>query len=122
MLRKRPHHHIKMSPVCGEIIEILSSRDYPRLDIAVVLDIRPTQAHYHRGFEEIYFVLDGSVTLGLYDPGTNKFSEHLLETHELMVIAPGVHHKVIAASEQNRLSVLSLPGFDPRDEHISDKF
>jgi len=122
MLRKRAHHHIKMSPICGEIIEVLSSRDYPRLDIAVVQNIRTTKPHFHLGFEEIYFVLDGCITLGLYDPCTDKFSEHLLESHELMVIQPNIHHKVIAASSQNRLIVVSVPGFNPNDEHVSDKF
>jgi hypothetical protein len=57
-----------------------------------------------------------------YDPGVEKFSEHLLEPHELMVIAPGIHHKVMCASEKNRISVICLPGFDPNDEHMSDKF
>jgi hypothetical protein len=65
MLRKKTHHHIKMSPLCGEIIEVLSSRDFPRLDIAVVQNIRTTHGHYHLRFEEIYFVLDGCITLGL---------------------------------------------------------
>lgn len=121
MLRKREHHHVKVSPICGEIIEILSSKDYPRLDIALVLDIKPTQAHYHLGFEEIYFVLYGHITLSLYDPKADRFSEHMLEAHELIVIAPGIHHKVVASSEKNRLSVICLPGFDPNDEHLSDK-
>jgi mannose-6-phosphate isomerase-like protein (cupin superfamily) len=122
MLRKQEHHNIKMSPVCGKIIEILSSRDYPRIDIAIVLDIKPTKAHYHKSFEEIYFVLDGHITLGLYEPKENKYNECILEANELMVIAPGIHHKVMAASDKNRLCVICLPGFDPNDEHLSDKF
>ena len=122
MLRKRSHHHVKTSAVCGEIIEILSSRDYPQLNIAMVINIKPTQAHYHMSVEEIYFVIDGCITLGLYDPRKDQFTEQVLEAHELMVVAPGIHHKVLAASESNRLSVISIPGFDPNDEHISNKF
>lgn len=122
MLRKISHHHVKASPVCGEIIEILSSRDYPRLDIAIVIDIGPTVGHFHKSFEEIYFVLDGRITLCLYDPKAERFEKHKLEAHELMVIAPGIHHKVIAASAKNRLAVISVPGFDPSDEEMSDKF
>jgi len=122
VLITRAHHHIKMSPVCGEIIEILRSRDYHKLDIAMVINSKPILAHFHQNFEEIYLVLDGSITLGLYDPNTDKFSEHILLAHELMVIAPGIHHKVMSASEQNRILVICLPGFDPNDEHLSDKF
>jgi mannose-6-phosphate isomerase-like protein (cupin superfamily) len=122
MLRKRIHHTVKISPLCGEIIEILSSRDYPKIDIAMVIDIMPTQAHFHRGFEEIYFVMDGSITIGLYDPKENKFSQTYLEANELLVIGPDIHHKVIAASSKNRLCVICLPGFDPNDEHLSEKF
>ncbi len=120
MLRKRDNHRVKMSPVCGEIIEILSSNEHPLVDIAIVLNIKPTKPHYHMSFEEIYFVLDGNISLGLYDPKLDKFSECLLEANELMVIAPGIHHRVMAASEENRLCVICLPGFDSKDEHVSD--
>jgi mannose-6-phosphate isomerase-like protein (cupin superfamily) len=108
--------------ILGAIIEVLSSQKSPGLDIAVVLNIKATRAHYHIGFEEIYFVLDGYITLGLYDPKADNFSEVVLETHELMVIKPGIHHKVVAASMKNRIAVISLPGFDPNDEHLSEKF
>jgi mannose-6-phosphate isomerase-like protein (cupin superfamily) len=87
----------------------------------VLQNIKATQAHFHLGFEEIYFVLDGCIMLALYDPGTDKFSEYLLEAHELMVIHRNIHHKVITASRENRLVVISVPGFDP-DGHVSDKF
>ena len=52
-------HEVKYSPTCGEIREILTSDDYSSLSIAIALDIKPTKAHYHKRFEEIYFVLDG---------------------------------------------------------------
>lgn len=122
MLRKKFHHHVKNSPLCGEIIEILSSRDFALVDIAVVLNIKPTKAHYHLKFHEIYFVMDGHITLGLYDPALEQYDEHILEPHEIMVINPGIHHKVLQASEHNRVCVISLPGFDPDDEHLSDKY
>ena len=122
MLRKKIHHYLKNSPRCGEIIEILSSRDCSLVDISVVLNIGSTKGHYHKKFHEIYFVMDGHMTLGLYDPTLDLYAEHVLDPHELMVIDPGVHHKVLHASEQNRICVISLPGFDPNDEHLSDKF
>ena len=51
---------VRESPTCGEVRGILQGDEYPFLNVAVVRDIRPTKAHYHRGFDEIYFVLDGS--------------------------------------------------------------
>jgi mannose-6-phosphate isomerase-like protein (cupin superfamily) len=119
MLRKQKHHIAKSSPFCGEIIEILSSRDYSRADIAMVVNIKPTHAHFHKNFEEIYLVIDGNIALSLYDPQKNETCEVMLEPHELFVIAPGIHHKVTASSGENRLCVICLPGFDAIDEHVS---
>lgn len=87
----------------------------------MVFDIKPTKAHFHLGFEEIYFVMDGILMVEFYDPAEDKISLLELGANELMVFTPGVHHRVVSASEKNRLCVISLPGFDPRDEHLSDK-
>ena len=72
LVRKVADHQVKQSPWCGEIREILTGAAYRPLSVAVALDIRPTKGHYHRGFDEIYFVLDGSLTLRLHDPATRK--------------------------------------------------
>jgi mannose-6-phosphate isomerase-like protein (cupin superfamily) len=119
MLIKQRHHIKKFSPLCGEVIEILRSCDYPRLNIAVVKNIEPTQGHYHKTFEEIYFVVNGSIKLRTYDPQTQIFEECVLEALELKIIAPGVHHKVVEASLENCLVAITVPGFDPQDENLS---
>lgn len=121
MLKLRQDHQIKTSPFCGEIHEILTNKDNPKIDIAMVFDIKPTTAHFHENFEEIYFVIDGTVTVAFYDPAVKEISHAVLGANELIVFAPGVHHRVISVSEKNRLCVISLPGFDPNDEHLSDK-
>lgn len=51
-------HIIKNSDTSDEIREIFSNKEYSP-NIALVINIRPTKVHYHNGFDEIYFVLDG---------------------------------------------------------------
>jgi len=87
---------------------------------AVAQDIKPTVAHYHKGFDEIYFVLDGSVNLKFFDPVTEKIWTQELAADELCVIGKGIHHKVIEASDKNRLCVITVPRFEESDEHLSD--
>jgi mannose-6-phosphate isomerase-like protein (cupin superfamily) len=111
-------HQVKLSPFCGEIREILSGREYSP-DVALAINIKPTTAHYHEGFDEIYFVLDGSLILKLFEPGTEEITQQELNANELCVISKGVHHKVLSASIDNRLCVLCMPRFDPSDEHPS---
>src|SRR5207248_11280081 len=114
-------HQVKQSPWCGEIREILAGGAYPALSVAVALDIRPTRAHFHRTFDEIYFVLDGSLSLRFYDPADGRTWAETLAANELCVITREVHHAVVEASPHNRLCVLCVPRFDPADETSSDR-
>ena len=109
------------TPTCGEIREILIGNDYPYLNIAIAQDIKPTRAHYHKEFDEIYFVLDGSMNLKFFDHVTEKTWTQQLGADELCVIGKGIHHKVIEASDKNRLCVITVPRFEESDEHLSDK-
>ena len=113
-------HIIKQSPICGEIREIIVGREYSP-NIAIALDIRPTTAHYHNSFDEIYFVLDGYLVLKFYDPELREISEERLEANELCVISKGIHHRIIEASTKNRLCVITVPQFDATDEYLSEK-
>jgi len=114
-------HLIKQSPWCGEIREILGGGAYPPLSVAVALDIKPTRAHFHRTFDEIYFVLDGSLTLRFYDAKSHRTWTESLAANELCVIGSGIHHAIIEASPRNRLCVLCVPQFDAADETSSDR-
>lgn len=110
-------HIVRQTPTCGEIWEILQGEYSP--GIAVAMNIGQTKAHYHTKFDEIYLVLDGDLTLNLYDPETGKTTEQKLTSNELCVITKKIHHKIIEASGNNRLCVITVPGFDVRDEHLS---
>lgn len=121
LIKRVQDHQVNISPTCGEIHEILGPADDHEVNIAVAFDIKSTHAHYHREFTEIYFVLEGSIQLKLYDPATEKISTESLQANELIVLTPGVHHQIIASSEKNRLCVITTPHFNPEDEHLSDK-
>jgi mannose-6-phosphate isomerase-like protein (cupin superfamily) len=112
-------HVVKTSPFCGAIHEIVTGAEYSP-SIALAIDIRETVAHFHRTFDEVYFVLDGEIALTLHDPSDGTTTEQRLGADELCVISKGVHHKVAAASPKNRLCVICVPHFDPADEHKSE--
>jgi mannose-6-phosphate isomerase-like protein (cupin superfamily) len=120
LVRKVGDHQVKQSPWCGEIREILTGAAYGPLSVAVALDLKPTRARYHRGFDEIYFVLDGSLALRLHDPASGRTWTERLAANELLVISKGLHHGVVEASASNRLCVICSPAFDPHDETSSD--
>jgi len=116
--RQRDQIHIQSS-TCGALFEVLSGPDVTPT-IAMVRDIRVTVPHYHREFEELYFVLEGTLTIRLYEPDIERMSDVELRKHELCVIPRGVHHQVIRSSYENLLCALSVPHFDKDDEHRSD--
>jgi mannose-6-phosphate isomerase-like protein (cupin superfamily) len=112
-------HVVKTSPFCGAIHEILTGAEYSP-SLALAIDIRETVPHFHKTFDEVYFVLDGEISLALHDPATGKTTEQRLGADELCVITKGVHHKVVRSSAKNRLCVICVPHFDPSDEHKSE--
>lgn len=121
IVKKLNEHKVLNSPTCGEIREILKDGEYKPLGIAIALNIKPTKAHYHKSFDEIYFVLDGSLRLEFYDPEEKKLWTETLTSNELCAVSRGIHHKVIEASIENRLCVISVPPFHADDEHLSNR-
>lgn len=114
-------HIVKQSPICGELREILIGDEFPFLNIAVADNIKPTKGHFHKEFDEVYFVLDGYIGLKLYDPKIDRICAEYLGANELCVISKGVHHEVTEASDTNKLCVISVPQFHSGDETLSDK-
>lgn len=120
IVRLAADHAVKQSPTCGEIREILRGGEWSP-NIAMALDLRPTVAHWHATFDEIYLVLDGSLDLRLFDPATGERRTVVLGANELCVIPRGTHHQVVAATEKNRLCVITTPHFNPADETVSSE-
>lgn len=119
ILKKLTDHVVKESPTCGPIHEILRGAECSP-NLAVAFDIGPTTPHFHTTFDEIYFVLDGSIRLRLYDPAASATTVHALSANEVCVITRGIHHEIVDASPRNRLAVITTPRFNVSDEHPSD--
>ncbi len=94
LTKKRADHVVVHSPFCGEIREILLESDYDKLGIAVAVDIKPTTAHFHKTFDEIYFVLDGELELEFFDPESGRTWTESLSPNELAVVSKGFHNNV----------------------------
>lgn len=122
LIKKIEDQIINATDTCGEIRTIIKKGEYHFLGMAIAINIQPTKAHYHNTFDEIYFLTDGNMTLGIYNPLTNKKDQYELNSNELFIISKGLHHKILTASAQNRLCIISVPPFYPDDEHPSDKF
>jgi mannose-6-phosphate isomerase-like protein (cupin superfamily) len=119
-IKLKNDHKIIQTDTCGQIREILSGGEHPNLDLAIAIDIHPTKAHFHKSFDEIYFVLDGSMTLKTFDPLNGNLEEQQLQANELCLIPKGVHHKITQCSEKNRLCIISTPRWVAEDENSSD--
>ncbi len=119
-IKLKSDHKIIENDTCGQIREILSGGEHPNFDLAIAIDIHPTKAHFHKNFDEIYFVLDGSITLKTFDPSNGAREEQQLCANELCLIAKGVHHQITQCTQQNRLCVISTPRWMAADEHLSN--
>lgn len=93
---------------CGEVDMILSSADYSKLNVAICPNIKPTIAHYHPEFDEIYVMLDGWIHVRTFDPKTGRMR---LGANEMALFPMGMHHVIDESSDVNRLCVLMIPGF-----------
>ncbi len=120
IVKRMSDHNVVDSHICGIIREVLIGDDYRFLNIAISNDIGITEAHFHRGFDEIYFVLDGAIKLLLYDPESQNTWVEDLKENELCIIPRLAHHKITQASPKNRICFISVPQFNENDQNISD--
>lgn len=122
MIKKKPEDHILHScPYAREMREILKVSEYDKIGLAVGVDLFQMEAHYHKSFDEIFYVLEGNMDCEFYDPDEDKTWTAELSQGDTLVVPKGVHHKVIKASPKNRLLVISIPPYHADDEIPSDK-
>lgn len=119
IVKRMSDHNVVDSHICGVIREVIIGDDYQFLNIAISNDIGITEAHFHEGFDEIYFVLDGNIKLLLYSPESKETWTEDLGENELCIIPMLVHHKIIQASPKNRVCFISIPQFNEKDQQIS---
>ena len=60
-------------------------------------------------------MLEGAITLKFYEVATGRTWSQKLAGNELCVLRKCTHHKVIEASEPNRLCIIPFPHFDVAD-------
>ena len=119
MILKKIEDHDVVDAECGSVHQILQGTDYPSASVAVVPNIKETEAHYHKTFDEIYFLLDGEISILLHDPAKGKSQRETLKPNELCVIPAGIHHKGVEFTDSNRLSAICVPAFKTDDVHAS---
>ncbi len=119
--KKYEVHNILDSPYAKEMREIISGSEYENAAVAIAVDLEQMDAHYHNTFDEIFFVLDGDMKFEFYDPEDEKVWTEELSLNETIIVKTGIHHKILRASEHNRLFVVSIPPYHPDDENPSDK-
>ena len=119
--KKYEEHNILDSPYAKEMREIISGSEYENVAVAIAVDLEQMDAHYHNTFDEIFFVLDGNMKFEFYDPKDGRVWTDELSLNETIIVKKGIHHKILRASEHNRLFVVSIPPYNPDDENPSDK-
>ncbi|MCZ6638396.1 MAG: WxcM-like domain-containing protein [Candidatus Dadabacteria bacterium] len=119
--KKFADHKVLDFPYAREMREVINTNDYEKMAIAIAVDMEQMNAHYHKTFDQIFFVLDGDMKFEFYDPANGNVWTVESSLNDLVIVKEGIHHKVLRASEHNRLLVLSIPQYDPDDENPSDK-
>ncbi len=119
--KKYAEHNVLDSPYAGEMREIINSSEYSKAGVAIAVDLEQMDAHYHKTFDEIFFVLDGDMKFEFYDPANGNVWTEESSLNDLVIVKKGIHHKVLSASEHNRLLVVSIPPYNPDDENPSER-
>ncbi|GAB4140962.1 MAG: hypothetical protein Fur0024_2680 [Patescibacteria group bacterium] len=111
-----------LSPTYGELFE-LTGKEFPHISVALAKNIKPTLAHFHKTFDEVYFVKSGWVVVKILDPknAKNEILEFKISKNDSLVIPKNVRHKIVSVSQKNELLVINTPSFKIGDEILSDK-
>lgn len=108
---KRKNQKEIKSDTCGLLVEALNSNDF-NTSITLANDIKPTTAHYHKLSTEIYWVLEGEIKILIDNVEIN------VDGGDLIIINPNEVHKVLSASKENKIGVISNPRWTKEDEYI----
>ena len=65
--KKFADHKVLDSPYAREMREVINTNDYEKMAIAIAVDMEQMDAHYHKTFDQIFFVLDGDLKFEFYD-------------------------------------------------------
>lgn len=122
MIHIKPGDHVLYEcAYAKEMREVLDKDNYGPVGLAIAVDLKEMKGHYHKTFDEIYYLLNGNMNVKFYDPdGGKTWTEHL-EKGDTMVIPKGIHHAIQNSSPENKLMVMSIPPWYAEDENPSDE-
>ena len=121
MIHKKTQDHVLYDcDYAREMRQILSPSEYDKAGLALGVDLGPMNSHYHKTFDEIFYVLEGSMNCKFYDPESGKTWSEELSSGDVLVVPKGVHHKILEASSKNKLIVMSIPPWHADDVNPSD--
>ena len=103
-----------------EMRQILNKDNYGPVGLAIGVDLSRMKAHYHKTFDEIYYVLEGTLDFEFYDPAEDKSWGEELSEGDTLVVPKGIHHKIVKTSPSNKLMITSIPPWHADDENPSD--
>ncbi len=110
--------NLDMQP--NQVYELLTNEDYKDASIAITRNCFATKGHYHTTFDELYLLLEGTITLQVIDTKSGQIKEVLMRENDICVVPKNMHHRIDNASEKNVLCVISLPGWRMDDEIPSE--
>lgn len=70
--KKYEQHNFVLYPYAKEMREVINGDEYKNAAVATAVDLEQMEEHYHNTFDEIYFVLEGSMKFEFNDPKTEK--------------------------------------------------
>ena len=122
MIHIKPEDHVLYDcDYAKEMREVLDKENYGPAGLALAVDLKEMKGHYHKTFDEIYYLLDGSMDVKCYDPEAGKtWTEHL-EAGDTLTVPKGIHHAIPSSSPENKLMVFSIPPWYAEDENPSDE-
>lgn len=121
MIHKKLQEHVLYDcDYAREMRQILSPSEYDKAGLALAVDLGQMNSHYHKTFDEIFYVLEGSMNCKFYDPESKKTWSEELSSGDVLVVPKGVHHKILEASSKNKLIVMSIPPWHADDVNPSD--
>lgn len=118
---KSKDHVLYDCPYAKEMREVLDKNNYGPAGMAIAVDLKNMKGHYHKTFDEIYYLLEGNLEVKCYEPESGKtWTEHL-EKGDTLVVPKGIHHAIPKASSENKLMVISIPPWYAEDENPSEE-
>lgn len=73
------------------------------------------QAHYHKLFDESYYVEEGNITVALMTAGSTSVEVRKYQQGELVIIPKGTVHKTLNGSADNKILVIYYPRYIETD-------